>query len=50
MPGGRPEMIYVPQEYLPQVEAHLGNLAEVREVIEEICEINRELLRLREEL
>ena len=50
IPGSRPEMIYVPQEYLPQVEAHLGNLAEVREVIEEICEINRELLRLREEL
>lgn len=42
-------MIYVPQNYVKQVKEYLANLADIRELLEEICEINRELLRKREE-
>jgi len=48
LPGVKPEMIYVPQAYVDLVESCLGDLTEVRELIEEICEINRSLLRERE--
>lgn len=47
--GRRPEMIYVPQHDVKRVEAYLANLAVARELLEEICEINRELLRARED-
>jgi len=48
IPGGHPEMIYVPQDYVDRVKDYLANLAEARELLEEICEINRELMRRRE--
>jgi len=50
MPGRRPKMIYVPQGYVEQVEEHLANMREVRELLEEICAINLELLRQREKI
>lgn len=49
-PGERPQMEYVPQELAPQAKEYLGNLQQVREVLEQVCEINRELLRRREAL
>ena len=49
-PGERPRMDYVPQELAPLVRAYLNNLQQAREILEQICEINRELLRRREEL
>lgn len=48
--GHRPEMFYVPQEYVEQVRAYLGNLAEARTILEEICQINTELLKNRDGL
>jgi len=45
--GGRPEMDYVPQEYRPQVSDYLSNFQKVRRVLEQICNLNRELLRRR---
>ena len=45
--GGRPEMDYVPEEYSQQVSYYLQNFQEVRQVLEKICNINRELLRRR---
>jgi len=45
--GGRPEMDYVPQEYSPQVSAYLQNFQKVRQILEQICNLNRELLRRR---
>jgi len=42
-------MVYVPKEYVEEVEHKLENLQEFRKVLEELCEINRELLRRREE-
>jgi len=45
--GGRPEMDYVPEEYSQQVSDYLQNFHKVRQMLEQICNINRELLRRR---
>src|SRR5438105_2191533 len=49
-PGRAPEMDYVPQADHDKVSERLANYHRVREILEEICEINRELLRRREAL
>jgi hypothetical protein len=49
-PGLRPHMDYVPQASYLQTSEHLANYHRVRAILEEICEINRELLRRREAL
>lgn len=49
-PGKRPQMDYVPQEVAEQAAEFLANYQRAREVLEQICEINRELLRRREVL
>lgn len=49
-PGARPEMVYVPTGYRDQVNALIENYRQARAVLDEICEINLELLRRREEL
>jgi hypothetical protein len=43
-------MDYVPQEAFKQVAELLANYQRTREILEEISEINRELLRRREAL
>ena len=48
--GAHPQMDYVPQAYLTQVRESLANYQRTREILEEICAINRELLRRRERL
>ena len=45
--GRRPEMDYVPEEYVQQVSQYLQNFQKVRHLLEQICNINRELLRRR---
>ncbi len=45
--GSRPEMDYVPEEYSQQVSAYLHTFQKVRQVLEQICNLNRELLRRR---
>ena len=49
-PGLRPQMDYVPQELYAPTAAFLVNYHRTREILEAICEINRELLRRREAL
>jgi hypothetical protein len=49
-PGARPQMEYVPQEYHAQTTEYVANYQRAREILEQICEINRELLRRREAL
>jgi len=44
----RPEMDYVPQAEHARVVQYLGNYRHLREILEELCAINRELLRRRE--
>ena len=45
--GGRPEMDYVPEEYSQQVSDYRRNFQKVRQLLEKICQLNRELLRRR---
>jgi hypothetical protein len=49
-PGSRPRMDYVPQGFYEQATEFLANYQRTREILEEICEINRELLQRREAL
>ena len=49
-PGLRPQMDYVPQESYAQTAEFVANYYQAREILEAICEINRELLRRREAL
>jgi hypothetical protein len=49
-PNLRPQVDYVPQGHLVKTMQFLDNYQHAREVLEEICEINRELLRRREAL
>ena len=47
--GQRPQMDYVPNAKCAEVSELLGNFNKAREVLNEICAINTELLRRREE-
>lgn len=47
--GKRPEMGYVPQAAVEQVKQQLANLRAFRAGLEELCDINRERLKRREE-
>jgi hypothetical protein len=47
-PGAHPEMDYVPQKLQKKVEEQLRAFKLIRELLEDICNINRELLRRRE--
>jgi hypothetical protein len=49
-PGRSPQMDYVPQAAYDQIRERIANYRRIREILEEICEINRELLRRREAL
>jgi hypothetical protein len=48
--GSNPQMDYVPLAYHDQAVAYLSNHRLIRQILDEICEINRELLRRREKL
>jgi hypothetical protein len=49
-PGGRLRRDYVPNAAHPQVALYLGNFRTLRKALDEICAINTELLRRREDL
>ena len=49
-PGRGPEMDYAPQESYAEASEFLANYHHARQILEEICEINRELLRRRGKL
>ncbi len=49
-PKRRPENDYIPLEYVAQVKEFASNYHQFKEIIEQICMINRELLKRREEL
>lgn len=46
--GQRPQMDYIPQDYYRQTTEYLANYQQLRQILEEICAINRELLLRRE--
>ncbi len=49
-PKRRPENDYIPLEYVTQVKEYVSNFHQFKEIIEQICMINRELLKRREKL
>ena len=49
-PSGPPHVEYVPQASYAQITEFLANYHRAREIVEQICEINRELLRRRKAL
>jgi hypothetical protein len=49
-PGGRPRRDYVPNAVCEQVGQLIDNFHRLREALNEICAINAELLRRREDL
>jgi len=49
VPGGRPQMDYVPNARGAEVSELIGNFNKVREILNEVSAINTELLRRREE-
>ena len=49
-PDQRPQIDYVPNDAFIKVAEYLDNYRNVREALNEICAINTELLRRREEL
>jgi hypothetical protein len=49
-PGSSPRMDYVPQAEYARVSESLANYSQIREILEQISEINHELLRRREPL
>jgi hypothetical protein len=49
-PNVRPQVNYVPQGRLAETKKFLAHYQRTREILEQICEINRELLRRREAL
>jgi hypothetical protein len=49
-PGRSPQMDYVPLSEYEQTSERIANYHRIREILEEVCEINRELLRRREAL
>ena len=49
-PGRAPQMDYVPQADHLEIRRRLANFYRVRDILEQISEINRELLRRREPL
>jgi len=49
-PKRKPENDYIPLEYVAQVKEYVSNYHHFKEIIEQICMINRELLKRREQL
>jgi uncharacterized protein DUF6788 len=48
--GQRPQIGYVPNDAVTKVNEYLDNYRKLRDALNEICAINTELLRRREEL
>ena len=49
-PNGRPQLQYLAQQQHTQVQTLLKNFQHVRDLLEQICDINRELLRRQEKV
>jgi hypothetical protein len=49
-PNGRPQLQYLTRQQHTQVQALLKNFQHVRDLLEQICDINRELLRRQEKV
>lgn len=48
-PKRRPEQDYIPLEYVTQVKQYIDNYHQFKELLEQICAINRDILKRHEE-
>ena len=49
-PKHRPEHDYIPLAYVQQVTEYVANYHQLKDIVEQICAINREILKRRHEL
>lgn len=49
-PKRSPEHDYIPLEYVTQVKEYVSNYQQFKDIVEQVCAINREILKRREEL
>lgn len=49
-PKKKPEQVYITKEYVDQVKKYVSNFQSVKDILEQLSEINRELLKRKEEL
>ena len=49
-PKQKPETDYIPLDYQAQAAEYIENFRQIKTILEELCEINRELIRRREKL
>jgi hypothetical protein len=49
-PKTQPQQDYIPKGYVAQVKGYLSNYQKMKETMERICMINREILKRREKL
>ena len=49
-PKRKPEHDYIPLEFVTQVTEYVSNYHQFKELLEQICMINREILKRRDEL
>jgi len=49
-PKVKPQQDYIPLRYVEQVKEYISNHQQLKKIIEQICVINREILKRREEL
>ena len=49
-PKKKPEQVYITKEYVDQVKEYVFNFQSVKDILEQLSEINRELLKRKEEL
>ena len=49
-PKQKPEKDYIPLDYQAQAAKYIENFRQIKTILEELCEINRELIRRREKL
>ena len=49
-PHQQPEQDYIPQSYYKKTKQYLKNFKKVREILEQICKVNREIIKRRKNL
>lgn len=49
-PKKKPEQVYITKDYVDQVKQYVSNFQSVKDILEQLSEINRELLKRKEEL
>jgi len=47
-PGRKPQMIYIPKSQKDKVQTYIDNHSGLKRILEDICEINRELISRRD--